>query len=467
MNDCPSIDCTTNEVAPVRIGPLDAELNGVDLGDQRRNRRACAVIEQLGQKPQGSIPMATGGWSETKAAYNLFAHQEVAPQKILEPHVQCTLERAKDHNVVLVAQDTTELDYTKKSDIEGLGTLNYETRRGLYLHVSLAITPERLSLGLLDSWSWTRPFEDADSESIRWIEGYQRACEYQQQLSAEGANTQLVYMADREGDIYDIFAEHQRIIQRGEFAADWLIRSQHDRKTEEGEKIRTLLDAAEPLGEITFQLPKGRGRNARPVTQTLRAVSVPISPPQKGQPVVTVTAILAREENPPQGEEPVQWILLTNRTVQTLEQAQQMLDWYLCRWQVEVFFKILKSGCKVEELQLEHVDRIQNALAFYQIIAWRVLYLTILGRTCPELPCNIVFEDEEWQAVYIVTKKEQPLETPPSIDEMIRMIASYGGFLNRTYDGPPGPQTIWIGLQRCKDFVLGVEAQKIVSEKRR
>jgi len=467
MNDCPSIDCTTNESAPVTITSLDAELDGVNLGDQRRNRRACAVIEQLGQKPQGSIPMATGGWSETRAAYNLFAHQEVTPQKILEPHVRCTLERSKEHNVVLVAQDTTELDYTKKSDIEGLGTLNYETRRGLYLHVSLAITPERLSLGLLDSWAWTRPFDDADAESIRWIEGYQRVCEYQQQIKQEGADTQLVYMADREGDIYEIFAEHERIIQRGEIAADWLIRSQHDRKTEEGEKIRTLLDTAEPLGEITFHLPKGRGRKARPVTQTLRAVSVPISPPQKGQPVVTVTAILAREEKPPQGEEPVQWILLTNRTVATLEQAQQMLDWYLCRWQVEVFFKILKSGCKVEELQLEHVDRIQNALAFYQIIAWRVLYLTMLGRTCPELPCNLVFEDEEWQAVYIVTKKEQPPETPPSIDEMIRMIASYGGFLNRKYDDFPGPQTIWIGLQRCKDFVLGVEAQKVVSERRR
>lgn len=137
------------------------------------------------------------------------------------------------------------------------------------------------------------------------------------------------------------------------------------------------------------------------------------------------------------------------------------------RWYIEVFFKILKSGCKVEELQLEHVDRIENALAFYQIIAWRVLYLTMLGRECPELPCDLVFEEQEWQAVYIVTKKEQPPETPPSIDEIIRMIASYGGFLNRKGDGFPGPQTIWIGLQRCQDFVLGVEAQKATGARRR
>jgi len=122
--------------------------------------------------------------------------------------------------------------------------------------------------------------------------------------------------------------------------------------------------------------------------------------------VVTVTAILAQEEHPPQGKKPIQWSLLTNSTVQTIEEAQQMLDWHLCRWQIEVFFNILKSGCKVEELQLEHVDRIENALAFYQIIAWRILYLTMLGRACPELPCNLVFEEQEWNAVYMVTRKE-------------------------------------------------------------
>ena len=468
MSDHAPIVSAAIEPTSLENPTLKGELTGIDLGDKRRNRRACAVLERLGRQPDNSIPSAMGGWSETRSAYNLLAHNQVSAQQILEPHYQATAERIKHYPVVLVAQDTTELDYTGKNDIEGLGPLNYDNRRGLYLHPSLAITPERLSLGQLDSWSWPRPFEDADKESIRWIEGFQRVNEYQQQLNQEGADTQLVYMADREGDIYDLYAEHERIVQQGGMAADWLIRSQHDRNTEEGEKIRTLLSKAPRLGEITFHLPKGRdNRKARLVTQTLRAICVPLSPTEKGLPVVTVTAILAQEEHPPQGEQPIQWILLTNRTVQTPEQAHQMLDWYLCRWQIEVFFKILKSGCKIEELQLEHVDRIENALAFYQIIAWRVLYLTMLGRECPELPCNLVFEEQEWQAVYIVTKKVPPPDTPPSIDEIIRMIASYGGFLNRKGDGFPGPQTIWIGLQRCQDFVLGVEAQKKISGRRR
>ena len=468
MSTSPEHACASPDPATAQSRSLAEELEGIDLGDKRRNRRACTLIEQLGRQPRNSIPSAIGGWSETRSAYQLLAQEQVDAQKILEPHYRCTLERIKQHPVVLVAQDTTELDYTGKNDIEGLGTLNYETRRGLYLHSSLAITPERLSLGQLDSWSWTRPFVDADKESIRWTEGYRRVSECQQQLTEQGAATQLVYVADREGDIYELFAERERIVQRGDIAADWLIRSQHDRKTEQGEKLRTLLDQAPSLGQITFTLPKGRdNRKARVVTQTLRAISTVLSPTEKGFPALAVTAILAREEQPPPGQKPIQWILLTNLPVQTLEQAQEKLDWYLCRWQIEVFFKVIKSGCKVEELQLEHVDRIENALAFYQIIAWRVLYLTMLGRECPELPCDLVFEDAEWQAVYIVTKRESPPKIPPSIDVIIRMVAGYGGFLNRKADGFPGPQTLWIGLQRCRDFVLGVEAQKAIDVRRR
>ena len=126
----------------------------------------------------------------------------------------------------------------------------------------------------------------------------------------------------------------------------------------------------------------------------------------------------------------------------------------------QLFFKILKSGCQIEELQLEKLERLEPALAFYMIIAWRVLYLTMLGRSCPELPCNVMFADEEWQALYIVAKRQTPPQVPPSLNEMVRMVAGFGGFLNRKNDGFPGPQTLWIGLQRCRDFVLAMEAQR-------
>ena len=111
-------------------------------------------------------------------------------------------------------------------------------------------------------------------------------------------------------------------------------------------------------------------------------------------------------------------------------------------------------------MQLEKLERLEPALAFYMIIAWRVLFLTTLGRECPELPCNLVFADEEWQAIYIVAKREPPPADPPSLDTMVRMVAGFGGFLNRKSDGFPGPQTIWIGLQRGRDFAQGIEAAR-------
>ncbi len=144
------------------------------------------------------------------------------------------------------------------------------------------------------------------------------------------------------------------------------------------------------------------------------------------------------------------------------EQAVEKIQWYLCRWQIEIYFRILKSGCKIEKLQLEHIDRLRPAIALYMIVAWRVLYLTMLGRECPDLPCDLVFDREEWQAIYIVTHRETPPSKPPTLNTILRMMAGFGGFLGRKYDGEPGPQTVWIGLQRARDFVLALQAQNAI-----
>ncbi len=450
---------------------LVAELETIHLGDQRLNERARQVLADLGAQPGASIPTACGGWAETKAAYRLFDHDRVGSQEVLEPHYACSAQRLRHYPRVLCIQDTTELDYTGKSDIEGLGPLNYETRRGLYLHPTLAVTPGRLCLGVLDAWIWTREpgslGEDKDphrpieeKESIRWLEGYQRVCE----LQVQTPDTQLVYVGDREADIYELFVEGQ---QAPAPAAEWLIRAEHNRKLADGGKLWEAAAQSPVLTEVEFDMPATKQRKARHIVQTLQAVRVTLKAPYRtgeALPNVDVTVLLAKEVNPPADEDPILWWLLTSMPIDTAEQAVEVLQGYLCRWQVEIFFKILKSGCNVEELQLEHLDRLEPALAFYMIIAWRVLYLTMLGRTCPELPCNVVFADEEWQAVYLVAKRQAPPEIPPSLNDMIRMIAGFGGFLNRNGDGFPGPQTLWIGLQRTRDFVLAIETQRAVQK---
>jgi hypothetical protein len=221
------------------------------------------------------------------------------------------------------------------------------------------------------------------------------------------------------------------------------------------------------LTEVTFDRPASNGRRARTVHQHIKVVRVTLQAPARPDRTlsgVTVTALLATEPHPPAGEESLDWLLLTNLPVQTPEQAIEKLTWYLCRWQIEVYFKVLKSGCRVEQLQLEKRERLEPALAFYMIIAWRVLFLTMLGRECPQMSCDSVFADEEWRAVYLVTQRKPPPDAPPSLDTMVRMVASLGGFLNRKNDGVPGPKTLWIGLQRVPDFVLALEAQRTCTE---
>jgi len=446
------------------------ELAGIDLGDERLNRRAGVLLEQLGKKPTLSIPAACGGWAETRAAYRLFDHRAVTAAKVLAPHIASTVERMGEHPRILCLEDTTEIDYTGKSDMQGLGPLNYESRQGLYLHPTFAVTPERVPLGLLHVHSWVRepgslgrdkdpdrPLEE--KESVRWVDGFARVNELAERLP----HTRLTYVADREADIYELFVEAP-CPERG---ADWLIRGQQDRKLTNGKTLRQALSEAPVLTESTFDQPGGNGRSSRTVHQQIRVARVTLEPPSRPErklPEVQITALLATEPNPPAGESPVEWLLLTNLPVETPEQALEKLSWYLCRWQIEIYFRILKSGCRIEELQLEKLERLEPALAFYMIIAWRVLFLTVLGRDCPEMPCDVVFETAEWQAVYLVSERKPPPATPPSLDRMARMVAGFGGFLNRKGDGFPGPQTLWIGLQRAADFVLALDAQRSATE---
>jgi hypothetical protein len=451
------------------MSALATELATIDLGDQRLNRRARRVLEKLGAKPTVSIPTACGGWSETRAAYRLFDQEAITAERVLAPHIACTEARLRAHPRVLCIQDTTELDYSTKKGIAGLGPLNYEARWGMYLHPTLVVTPERLPLGLLDLHSWARepgslgqtkgtnrPLEE--KESVRWVDGFARVNALAEQLP----DTRLTYLADREGDLYDLFVE----APCPEHGADWLIRGQHhDRLLADGRKLCEALEETAVLTEITFERPPARGRRARTVEQHLKIVRVTLKAPWRPDRTladVTVTALLATEANPPADEEPLDWLLLTNLPVETPEQALEKLAWYLCRWQIEVFFKILKSGCRIEDLQLEKRARLEPAIAFYLIIAWRVLFLTRLGRDCPEMPCDAVFDEAEWKAVYLVTQRLPPPAAPPSLDTMVRLIATLGGFLNRKGDGFPGPKTLWIGLQRAADFVLALEAQRAV-----
>jgi hypothetical protein len=279
-------------------------LGSVDLGDERRNERAKALLTRLAENPTASIPQACRGWAETMGAYRFVENPAVDWREILQPHWDCTRERMREHAVVLCLSDTTGLDFNGQN-ISGLGPLNYEAQRGMYLHPTYAVSTDRVGLGVLDAWMWAREFKDAEGkrggikESMRWIEGYERTAE----LAPELPGTRLVYVADRESDITALM---QRAEELGT-PVDWLIRSTHDRSLDDGEKLWPKVFKTEAVGEIQFVMAAREGQKARTVKQALYMKRVTL---RCG---LVVTCVIAREIDPPAGVKPVEWRLLTNR----------------------------------------------------------------------------------------------------------------------------------------------------------
>lgn len=431
------------------------EFKDLELGDARRTQRLINLVDDLAAQPTGSIPLACGGWAETKAAYRLLDNPATDWRTMLEVHTTRTVERLAGQPVMLCIQDTTELDFTSQPGMIGLGRLSYDAQHGMDVHPTLVVTPAGVALGVGDAWMWARQPKDQPDvpESRRWVEGFEIVAD----LAATMPATRLVYVADREGDLRALIDTAAR---RGT-PADWLIRSKHNRKTTTGEKLWDQLAQSEPLGEVEFTLPAAPDRPARRVRQTRYRQAVTL-PAHHSQAAVTVTALLAREEQPPAGQAAIEWRRRTNRVADTLEAVVELIDWYRKRWLIEIFFRILKSGCRVEALQLGTLERLERALVIYLIIAWRILHLVTWGRDCPNLPCDVVFDAEEWQAAWIVAHRAKPPQTPPPLGEMVRLIAGFGGFLGRKHDGHPGPKAIWEGMQKVRVFAIAFEATRAV-----
>jgi Transposase DNA-binding/Transposase Tn5 dimerisation domain len=452
---------------------IEHELRTVDLADQRLNTRYRVLLDRFSSKPTLSIPAACNGWSETQAAYRFFDNDRVDPGQLLRPHYDATVERIREQPIVLIPQDTTEFNLTRAREKIG-GPLTDENHWGLHDHVALAVTPQRLALGVVHSFVWARDPEDfhkrkearykpiEEKESYRWLEGYRRACA----IAAQAPQTKIICVSDSEGDIYECFAAAAGLDGP---KAEWIVRACQDRSLADATagKLYDTLAAGPTLGTLQVEVSvrpaqshdgskRRQARSARTTTVTVRARRVTLQAPWRpGQELadLEVNAVLVREVDPPAGEPPIEWLLLTSLPVETFAQACNVIHYYTCRWEIEVFFRVLKSGCTVEELQLETVERFTNCLALYLIVAWRVLFVMRLGRECPEMPCEAAFTEEEWRAVYQIVKGK-PAPAMPSLGAMMVMVAELGGYLNRKHDGPPGPQTLWIGLQRARDFAL-------------
>lgn len=439
------------------------EFSRVGFQDKRLNKRCQQIASDLEQQPSEPINQACEDWADTKAAYRFFDNPKVTPERIVHPHSQRTVLRMKAHALVLAIQDTTFLNFSHHPHTEGLGALGGRKelgQRGFGLHMTLAVTPQGQPLGILTQQYFERPIEETsrprkriqqlpieEKESYRWVAAFEKTIEL------TPAGVQVVTVCDREGAIYEMFALAQ------EYPASLLVRANVDRRLdEEGQMLWAKAESQKIAGELSIDIAGNAQRKARRTTVSVRSCSVTLRPPwrpqQKKLPPVTLTAILVREENPSADvKEPIEWLLLTNTPVADFHQAAQVIEWYCCRWQIEVFHKIIKSGCRVEDCRLQTAARLKNYIALMCVVAWRLQWLTYINRTEPLSPCTTILTTIEWQALYMRIHKTTVLpKTIPSTHQAIRWIAQLGGFLGRKSDGEPGVVVIWRGWKRLQDL---------------
>jgi hypothetical protein len=451
-----------------RISPpewIRTELKTSDLGDKRLDSRMGLVLDDLSKHPQASICAATGGHKEMVAAYRFLDNSHTDEKSVLAAHHDATLKRMAVHQTVLVVQDTTEADFTGREPIPGAGYLEGENSQGFYLHPLIALSQERLCLGSLWVRIWARPKYGItktrvdrlteEKESLRWLQGYWEACAAARQLPG----TQVISVSDAESDTYEhLAARDLEELPR----ADYIIRACQDRRTDSfTENLWSKASKSPILGEVEVRVSKHDKTPSRTAQVTVQAGQVTLWPPERSpeekQLPVTVYFVLAREADPPKGVERIGWLLLTTLPVTDFEEALKVLKYYTCRWEIEIFFKVLKSGCQIERLQLGNAERLRPAFALYLIVTWRILYLTMLGRSHPDLPCDVVLDESEWKSVWVVTQKKALPKKPPSLQFMVGLIATLGGFKGRKCDGEPGPKVMWEGMCRVYDVALAWE----------
>lgn len=457
---------------------IDGELRGCRFADKRLGKRLLTMVTRLADKIGSTIPTACQDWANTKAAYRFFSNPRLDEGDILEGHLQATKSRfdaTRGH--VLVLHDTTEMTF-KSSKPEEIGyTRKCPNRKGLLdqtikravcgvlMHSSLVLSLEGLPLGFAAKKFWNRDkFKNAKAlyrrknatripiekkESYRWVEGVRNA------NRLLGKPERLVHVGDREADIYELF--HAAAVDNSNF----LVRIKVNRRTED--ETTTIDDAiAEAPVKGRFEVTY-RGANGNEVKARLQVKyeNITIKPPFGAKankyPDMVVTIIHATEiSKPGKGREPIDWKLVTNLPVRSLSAATEKLRWYALRWKIEVFFKILKSGCRVEDSKLRTAESLCKLISVYVILAWRVFWMTMANRMADSIPPEIALSEQEMK-ILDVLKKDGAEKRRKNLSTYTLKIAKLGGYLARAHDPPPGNTVMWRGLARLSEIQLGVE----------
>ena len=459
------------------------EFGGAPLGDARLSARLVESARHMAQCPMRAITGATNGARAlVKGHYRLIdqpADGEVTVANILKPHRERTLRRLRSESTVLCVQDTTTLNFAGRGQTQGLGAIGSNqtgaVARGLHLHATLAVNPEGTPLGVLragfDAPAPADPEAHArkpreERKSFRWIEGLRDCAEAARELP----DTRVVCAMDREADFLDLFVERREHAPTVEL----LVRAKVDRvlgqdTDDDGNQVsRRLFDTmrnARVRGACTVEVKRQSARAkaskqarkpkrpARLAEMTLR--HEPVALPCPGAAPVELWVVHAREEQPPANTKPLEWFVLTTLPVTGVDDARRILHYYALRWRIEDYFRILKSGCKVEELQHHTAERLERAIAINMVVGWRIQLMLRLGREMPELPPELLFSDIELR-VLATFARSRNLDPPSHLGETVQLLARLGGWLGRTRD-PPGAQLLWYGHAQLTFMTIGFQ----------
>lgn len=455
---------------------FDRETAGCSLADARLHKRLRTLLERMGNAMGESIPLACQDWANTKAAYRFFANERISEAEILEGHLQSTRDRfAAADGPILILHDTTEFTYQReRGDQIGVmhqlncGKDKYGGRRlrtvcGLLMHSSLAVTLEGLPLGLAAVKFWTRskfrgtaalkkkinptrvPIEQ--KESFRWLENLR------QSTTLFDDPARCVHIADRESDIYELFCTAQ------DLGTHFLVRTCVDRLA--GDGTHTVADEMRDVEVSGLHPVEVRDSKGNPDTAAveIRYHRVHVLPPigkQKRYPALTLTVLHAREQEEPADRPRIDWKLITDLPVHSHDAAIEKLRWYALRWKIEVFHKILKSGCKAETAKLRTAERLVKLIAVFCILSWRVFWMTMIHRSAPDTTPALALTDVEITVLdQLVPDKRADPPSKKTLSVYLIKVARLGGYLARAGDPPPGNTVMWRGLSRLADITIG------------
>ena len=451
-----------------------ATFGEVRLGDERRTRRAVSLAEAIAREPNVSLPKQLGEPKEVKATYRFLQSAQVSYEALLRPHLLQTREQCEQQPVVLLVQDTTELDYQAHRQTSGLGPIGNGRHQGFLLQTVLAVEPTSGELlGIVHQEPFIR---QPAPKGERYSQRVQRERESQvweravQAIGAPPEGVVWVQVGDRYSDIYTLFLACRQ--QQTHF----VIRAAHDRCVDERvEQVapdlkRRKRKAGDPpqahlfetvrgwtaCDEQELEVPAEQERKARTARVAMSYGQLRLLAPDKREnqlPSMLVWVVRVWEVDAPEGVEPLEWVLLTSLPVQGVEQAWEGVGWYRRRWIVEDYHQALKTGCRMEQRQVESYEGLRRLLGLLAPTAVRVLHLRTLARQQPERLAQEVLPTEVVQLVALKTGGEAASMT---VEQCVKRIAQLGGYQGRRSDGPPGWKTLWHGWLKIQTLLEGV-----------